>query len=164
MIVMKHVLVATDFGEPADAALLYGRTIAEKFGATLHVLHVADNIFTQAFGSESAAFLPTLQADIEDTARRRLAELLIDIVRSGLPTKSVVLTTTPPASAIVAYATSNAIDLIVMGTHGRHGLQHIVLGSVAERVVRMAPCPVLTIHHPEHEFVQADTQAAVAKA
>jgi len=164
MIVMKQVLVATDFGEPADAALLYGRTIAEKFGATLHVLHVADNVFTRAFGAESAAFLPTLQADIEESARRRLAELVTGGNLSGPPTKSTVITASAPSSAIADYAADNDIDLIIMGTNGRRGLQHMVLGSVAEKVVRLAPCPVLTIHHPEREFVQADTLVAAAKA
>jgi nucleotide-binding universal stress UspA family protein len=164
MIALKHVLVATDFSEASDAALLYGRTMAMKFGATLHVVHVADNIFTHAFGPESSALLPTIQTDIEEAARRRLSELLIDSDRSGPPTRSMVLTASAPAFAIVDYATDNDIDLIVMGTHGRKGLQHVVLGSVAEKVVRMAPCPVLTIHHPEHEFVQPDALVATHRA
>ncbi|HVQ16476.1 MAG TPA: universal stress protein [Vicinamibacterales bacterium] len=161
MIALKHVLVATDFSEASDAALLYGRTMAMKFGATLHVVHIADNVFTHAFGPESAGLLPTIQTDIEEAARRRLSELSIDSDRSGPPTRSMVLTASAPAFAIVDYATDNDIDLIVMGTHGRKGLQRVVLGSVAEKVVRMAPCPVLTIHHPEHEFVQPDALVAL---
>src|SRR6185503_8247817 len=156
MITLKNVLVATDFGDIADAALLYGRQVAGKFGATLHVLHVADSIFTKAFGPETSVFLPTLQTDIEDAARKRLAELLIDTDRSGPPAKPVVLTSSAPAIAIVDYAKSNDIDLIVMGTHGYKAIEHMFMGSVAERVVRMAPCPVLTIHHPERDFVQPD--------
>lgn len=156
MIAVKHLLVATDFTEASDAALLYGRAIATKFGARLHVLHVADNIFTRALGPESAAMLPTVQTDIEDAARERLTELLIDTDRSGPPTESAVLTSSSAAFAIVDYARDNDIDLIVMGTRGRTGVQHALFGSVAERVVRMAPCPVLTVHHPEHEFVHQD--------
>jgi nucleotide-binding universal stress UspA family protein len=164
MIAMKQVLVATDFGEASDAALLYGRTLAAKFGATLHVVHVADNIYTHAFGPESAGLLPTIQTDIEKAARGRLTELLTDSDRSGPPTRSMVLTASAPAFAIVDYATDNEIDLIVLGTHGRKGLGHVLLGSVAEKVVRMAPCPVLTIHHPEHEFVHPDALVATHSA
>lgn len=164
MIALKQVLVATDFSEASEAALLYGRSLAMKFGATLHVVHVADNIFTHAFGPESSALLPTIQTDIETAARQRLTELLIDSDHSGPPTRSMVLTASAPAFAIVDYATDNDIDLIVMGTHGRKGLQHVVLGSVAEKVVRMSPCPVLTIHHPEHEFVQPDALVATHKS
>ena len=100
--------------------------------------------------------------NLED-ARQRLAELVVDTDRSGPPTKPVVLTSSAPAIAIVDYAKNNDIDLIVLGTHGYKGVTHAVMGSVAERVVRMAPCPVLTVHHPEHDFVHADTLVAVAR-
>src|SRR5215510_5177331 len=153
MITLKNVLVATDFGDIAEAALLYGREVATRFGATLHILNVADSLFTKAFGPETLVSIPTLQSDIEDAARKRLAELAIDTDRSGPPTRTVVLTSSAPAIAIVDYAKHNDIDLIVMGTHGRKALTYVLMGSVAERVVRMAPCPVLTVHHPEHEFV-----------
>jgi nucleotide-binding universal stress UspA family protein len=65
---------------------------------------------------------------------------------------------------IVGYAKENDVDLIIMGTHGRGAIAHLLMGSVAERVVRTAPCPVLTVRHPEHEFVLPDALAAVAKA
>ena len=68
------------------------------------------------------------------------------------------------ASTIVEYARNHGVNLIVMGTHGRGAVAHLLLGSVAERVVRLAPCPVLTVRHPEHEFVQPDTLATVAHA
>lgn len=163
MIALRDVLVATDFGEVSDAALLYGRAIARKFGAKLHVLHIADAIFTQALGPETAMLVPTLQSDIEAAARVRLAALVVDSDGSGPPTTPVVLTASAPAFAIVDYARDNNIDLIVTGTHGHKGLTHVVLGSVAERVVRMAPCPVLTVHHPEHEFVRPDALATTCQ-
>jgi nucleotide-binding universal stress UspA family protein len=160
MIAIKNILVPTDFGEASDAALLYGRELATRFGATLHVLHVADSIYLKAFGAESyAAMAPKLQADLEETAKKQLAELLIDSDKSGPPTKSVLLTSSTPAFAIVDFAKEHDVDLIVMGTHGRGPLAHLVMGSVAERVVRTAACPVLTVRHPEHEFVWPDTLA-----
>jgi len=165
MIAINRILIPTDFGEAADTAIAYGRALAGRFGATLHVLHVAENIYLNAFTAENySALTPRIQEDIEDAARKQLAELLIDSDRSGPPTTSVVLASNSPALTIVDYAKDHRIDLIVMGTHGRGALAHMVMGSVAERVVRLAPCPVLTVRHPEHEFVQPDTLMTVSHA
>jgi nucleotide-binding universal stress UspA family protein len=163
MLTIKQILVPTDFGEPADAALTYGRELAGRFGATLHVLHVAENIYVTTFGAETyAAVAPDLQHELESAARLRLDELVIDSDGSGPRTKAVVMTSASPAFAIIDYAKENGIDLIVMGTHGRGALAHLLMGSVAERVVRLASCPVLTVRHPEHEFVTPDALVPVA--
>jgi nucleotide-binding universal stress UspA family protein len=163
MMTLKRILVATDFSEPSDSALMYGRELADRFGATLYVLHVAQNIYISSFGAENyAAMAPGLQEQIEDEARRRVNELLIDSDQSGPPTVPAILTAASPAFAIVDYAKEHDIDLIVMGTHGRGALAHLVMGSVAERVVRLAPCPVLTVRHHAHDFVRPDALAAVA--
>jgi nucleotide-binding universal stress UspA family protein len=165
MITVKNLLVATDFSEPSDAALLYGRELADRFGAVLHVLHVAQNIYINSFGAENyTAVVPELQEQIEQNARRQLHQMLVDTDRSGPRSIPVVLTSSSPATTIVDYAKARDIDLIVMGTHGRGALAHLVMGSVAERVVRLAPCPVLTVRHPEREFVRPDTLVAVAQA
>jgi nucleotide-binding universal stress UspA family protein len=165
MIALKNILVATDFGEAADVALTYGRELAMRFGATLHVLHVAENIYINAFGAESyAAMAPALQEKLEASAVKQLDDLLIDSDHSGPPTRRAILTSSSPAYAIVDYAREHNIELIVMGTHGRGALAHLVMGSVAERVVRLASCPVLTVRHPEHEFVRPDALMAVALA
>ena len=163
MILLKNILVATDFGETSDAALTYGRALAQRFDATLHLLHVAENVFTHSFGGETyVALLPDLQRDVEDDARKRLHELLTDNDQNALPAKPILVTSNTPAAAIVAYAKEARIDLIVMGTHGRSGVSHMFMGSVAERVVRTAPCPVLTVRHPEHDFVVPDALVAVS--
>ena len=165
MIALKNILVATDFSEPSDAALAYGRALARTFGATLHVANVVDNVPALVYGAEAyAASMPELQQEIEDSARKQLADLLVDDDRPPLPVRPVVLTSSAPAAAIVGYAKGERIDLIVAGTHGRGGVAHLLMGSVAERVVRTAPCPVLTVRHPEHEFVVPDALVAVAKA
>jgi nucleotide-binding universal stress UspA family protein len=161
MITLKNILVATDFGEASEASLRYGRELATKFGATLHVLHVAQNVAIATVGAETfAAMAPRLQDDIEEAARARLNEALIDSDRSGPVTRPVVMTATSPALAIVDYATDHDVNLIVMGTNGRGAIEHFLMGSVAERVVRMAPCPVLTVRHPEREFVRPDALVA----
>lgn len=165
MITLKNVLVATDFSEPSDAALKYGKELANRFGATLHVLHVAPNVYVSAVGAaEYATIAPDLQQQVEDDARRQLEELLIDTDKTGPRSIPVVSTSTSPAWTIVGYAKDHDIDVIVMGTHGRGALAHLVMGSVAERVVRLAPCPVLTVRNPEREFVRPDTLAAAAQA
>jgi nucleotide-binding universal stress UspA family protein len=165
MIGIKNILVATDFGEAADSALRYGRELAGCFGATLHVLNVVENFYVTTFGAETyAAIVPDMQRELETAAHNHLDELLIDSDGSGPPTRPVVMTSGSPAYAIVDYARENGIDLIVLGTHGRGALAHLMVGSVAERVVRIAPCPVLTVRHPEHEFVRPDTLVAAARA
>jgi len=165
MIALKNILVATDFSEPSDAALAYGRALARTFGATLHVVHVVDNVPTLVYGAEAYAVpMPELQEEIDNAARKQLADLLVDNDRPPLPVRSILLTSNAPAAAIVDYAKSERVDLIVAGTHGRGGVAHLLMGSVAERVVRTAPCPVLTVRHPEHEFVIPDALVAVAKA
>ena len=164
MIRIKNVLVATDFSEPSDAALNYGRELARTFTATLHVLHVADNVSFQ-YGVEGySAVLPELQQDVEAAARKQLDGLMTEEDRVALHARPTVITAVAKAAAIVGYAGDHQMDLIVMGTHGRGAISHVLMGSVAERVVRIATCPVLTVHHPEHEFVIPDALVAVARA
>jgi nucleotide-binding universal stress UspA family protein len=165
MIALKNILVATDFSEPADAALLYGRTLARTFNATLHVVHVIGHISTLAYTEDASAvaMLPHLQREAEEAARQALDDMLIDNDTRPLPVKRTLLVAKAPAAAIVEYAQREPIDLIITGTHGRGAVSHLLLGSVAERVVRTAPCPVLTIRQPEREFVKPDVPVAVAR-
>jgi nucleotide-binding universal stress UspA family protein len=104
-----------------------------------------------------------VQEDLETAAQRHLRERVSDEDRQDLRAKVTVVTHNSPAVAIADYAKQHAIDLIVLGTHGRGAVAHMLLGNVAERVVRIAPCPVLTVRDPEHEFVVPDALVAVAK-
>jgi nucleotide-binding universal stress UspA family protein len=164
MIILKKILVATDFGEASEAALTYGRDLARSYGATMHVLHVVESVLASIADSESIGTLMDLQTQIERNARKQMESIITDEDRTTLHAQAIVLTSGRAAEAIVEYAKNNAVDLIVMGTHGRRALAHLWMGSVAERVVRMAPCPVLTVRHPEREFVAPDALVAVAKA
>src|SRR5688572_21435291 len=144
MIALKKILVPTDFGEAADAALTYARALARNFGASIDVLHVAEDASARMFAGEVYVAMPqTLQRDIEEMARKQLEKRLIDNDPNPLPTQPVVMTSNAPALTIVNYAKEMNIDLIVMGTHGRGAISHLLMGSVAERVVRLASCPVL---------------------
>lgn len=148
MIALKQVLVATDFGDASDAALVYGREFARTFGARLHVLHVMENVFLRPMVENPHA--------VREAAWRLLNERLTDADRNEGRAQAVLETSDHPVDAIVAYARKEAIDLIVVGTQGRGAMAQLLVGSVAERVVRTAPCPVLTVRHPEHEFVHSD--------
>ena len=166
MITLKNILVATDFGEAADAAVIYARTLARAFGATLHVLHVTENVLlASAAGAEFYVGVnDRLQSEVNEAARTQLDALVLDSDASGPATKTTLRTSNAPAPVIVEYAKENNVDLIVIGTHGRGAVAHLLMGNVAERVVRTAACPVLTIHHPEHEFVVPDALAVPVRA
>lgn len=157
MIALKNVLVATDFSEPSATALEYGRALARTFNASLHVVHVVDNVSVQGMLADAApANYVDLLQELEGSGRRQLEATIGDDDRRELNAKPILLTSARPAAGIVSYARKANIDLIVMGTHGRAGWSHLIMGSVAERVVRTAPCPVLTVRHPQHEFVSPD--------
>jgi|SRR4051794_18622356 len=164
MIALKNILVATDFGEAADAALAYGRELARTFDSTLHVLNVADDVYVRLGGDAYVAVLPDLQKDLEIAARKQLDDLVIDNDPRPVPVKKAVLTSSATAAAIVQYARDHTIDLVIVGTHGRGAVAHLLMGSVAEKVVRTAPCPVLTVRYPEHDFVVPDALAVTAHA
>jgi nucleotide-binding universal stress UspA family protein len=166
MILLKKILVATDFSEPSTAAFAYGRELAFTFGAQLLVAHVAADVRAGQYGgADGFVFIdPDLQRTLEAGTRRQLEALISDEDREQLLAQAVVLTSSAPAHAITEYVKEASIDLIVMGTHGRGAVGHLLMGSVAERVVRTAPCPVLTVRHPEREFVLPDALVAVARA
>src|SRR5262245_41314033 len=115
MIALKKILVPTDFGEAADAALNYARALARNFGASVDVLHVAEDLSSRLFAGEVYVAMPaTLQKDVEDMAHKQLGERLIDNDPDPLPVRAVVLTSNAPALTIVNYAKESHIDLIVM--------------------------------------------------
>jgi nucleotide-binding universal stress UspA family protein len=161
MVVLKSVLVATDFSEPSRVALDYGRDLARSYGATLHVLHVVDDMMLR-YSGESGFVYPDLQDKFVGQAQRDLEALITSDDRTSIDVVPVVQTNQSIVDGITSYAKEKQIDLIVMGTHGRGPIKHLILGSVAERVVRTAPCPVLTVRSPEHEFIVPDAMVEVA--
>lgn len=146
MIRLAQILIATDFSEPSQAAFRYGRELARMFNATLHVLHVVDDIAARHAEPYAAARLPPgLQADFDNAAQVQLERLLDEDDRRDLHARAVLRTSTSPTRGIVDYARDSGIDLIVMGRHSRKALDRVLLGSVADRVLRTAPCPVLIV-------------------
>jgi nucleotide-binding universal stress UspA family protein len=151
---LEKIGVATDFSETSDLALRYGITLAAQFKAELHLIHVIEDIIPTV-PEPGLAMLPT--QEIMQTLRRSSEEAMsqqttriasdgvsiVKVIREGVPFREVD-----------AYAREMGIDLLVVGTHGRTGLSHLLLGSVAERVLRSAPCPVLTVHPGERDFIK----------
>ncbi len=156
MIGLKRILVAVDFSEFSDNAIRYGCELAEKFDAELFLLHV---LLTPLVVDEGMDFLVRTWDEYQDDLRCAAENKLREIDTSPLSAEKVAIATRSgaPFSEITRFAEAENIDLIVMGTHGRTGLKQLVMGSVAERVVRKAPCPVLTVHHPEHEIVMSES-------
>jgi universal stress protein A len=167
VISLKNVLVATDFGEPADVALSYGREFARAFGAKLHVVHVVEDISGQLSGlpnaPETYIDFGRWQRDALNAADTTLQKLLSDEDRRMLGATAVAVVSRSASSAILDYAREHGVDLIIAGTHGRGVIGHLVMGSVAERLVRYAGCPVLVVRHPEREFVRPDALQTIAK-
>ena len=162
MIVLKQILVATDFSESAAVALAYGRDLARTFNARLHVLHAVEDVMLR-YSPEVGFASPELQKNLEAAATRDLEKLITEDDRKTLTVVPVINTAINIAADIVDYAKANAIDLIITGTHGRGAVKHFLMGSVAERVVRTAQCPVLTVHAKERDFIAPDALVAAAK-
>ena len=153
MLTLKTVLVPTDFSDASETALRNGKAMAEKFGATLHVVHVMEDLLAHAWAAEVyVSSMPQLRDEIEKESRLRLGALLTDGERKAFRAETALLAGNPFLE-IIRYAKTHGIDLIVMGTHGRGPIAHMLLGSVAEKVVRKSPCPVLTVREAQHEFV-----------
>ena len=142
---IKRILVPTDFSHPSDLAVEYAIDLARKYGASIHVLHVLEDVnFTASYPDGFFTELPTLRAQLVSQAQARIAETASRCGPSNV-TVTTQVTDGRPARVIVEIAALRGIELIVMGTHGRSGVAHMVMGSVAERVVRSAPCPVFTV-------------------
>jgi universal stress protein A len=144
-VMFKRILVPMDFSPPSDAALEYARSVGARYGASLYLLHVAEDPYRAFYSAE--VFVPEIEGlreEILSDSEKRLNDCLrpSDVTEFHTTATSIIGT---PAGSIVEYAAGHDIDLIVMGTHGRGGMSHLLMGSVAERVVRTAPCPVLTV-------------------
>lgn len=146
----NRILVPVDFSAHSDLALRYATTLADRFGATVEVLHVVEDPFVSGAWSTGVLVpnIPELLADLVKAARAKLDDMRAVATSRGPRLTTTVLTTVvtgAPADSISDYARTEKFDLIVMGTHGRKGVSHALMGSVAEHVVRKAPCPVLTV-------------------
>ena len=149
MVSLRNILVPTDFSAPAEAAWRYALTLAAHFKSRVHVLHVVAEPYAYPWGSNEMSTLPMADylSQAEEAARERLATFVAAATDHGRRVRAVTKVGAP-VEQILDYADAHKIDLIVIGTHGRGLVGQMLLGSVAERVVRRAKAPVLTVHHP----------------
>lgn len=149
---LQRILCPTDFSESSEHALIYAFSFAQQYDATLYLLHVVEPL-TPVPGVDMG---PILSYDDRPNVLDRIQELLEETIPEGIKGKIGVkplISRGAPFLEIIRTAREENIDLIVIATHGRSGLSHMLLGSTTEKVVRKAPCPVLSVKHPEHEFV-----------
>lgn len=143
----NKILVATDLDEVSTEALRVAVSLARDEGSSLHIVHVLLDPMTQPWGADAYGInIPNLLADMRRDASRALDVLVAEATPKVADVRSQVLVGSP-AAEIVRYAAAESIDLIVVGTHGRGVVPRAFLGSVADRVIREAPCPVLTVRH-----------------
>ena len=152
---IKKILCPTDFSENSKHALKYALALATLSQADLQLFHVVEPI---TYPQSTEFFEPVLD-EVElmmkmEAAFQQQLEDQVTTLKAEYPKISGKLVTGNTFLEIIQAARDDDVDMIVMGTHGRTGLAHVLIGSVAERVVREAPCPVLTVKHPAHEFVK----------
>ncbi|MFQ5740982.1 MAG: universal stress protein [Acidobacteriota bacterium] len=147
MIEIRTILLPTDFSEPADRARPHAFELARRFGAEVTLLHVRTLYSDDP--QRIAEEMPTPAAD--HVFHRKMNRLPAEM-SANVRVKTALVREVSPAEGILDYLSEQETDLLVMGTHGRTGLTHFLLGSVAERIVRHAPCPVLTIGHAREHY------------
>jgi nucleotide-binding universal stress UspA family protein len=158
MIKLKNILVPTDFSEYSKYALNYAIAFAQNFKARIILTYITPEweMDSDPIRLASAYLQPGQLQELlrrrESEDRRQLEEFIPPELKKGMEVETVHKVGTPFLE-IIRTAKEREVDLIVIGTHGRSGLSHMFFGSVAEQVVRNASCPVLSIRHPEHEFV-----------
>ncbi|HBG78363.1 MAG TPA: universal stress protein [Phycisphaerales bacterium] len=161
MVNIKKILYPTDFSEYSLAALDFARDLTDRYKAQLHCVYVVDfvdSILLEGYAPIIEAppvpvILPGTIEQTKEVAEQRLNNFIkkhLSAIENSV-TKKII--TGKPFVEIIHYCQQENIDLIVMGTHGHSALASMLLGSVAEKVVRKAPCPVLTVRHPGHKFV-----------
>lgn len=144
---ISRILAPTDFSDHSCHALSYARTFADRWNSELHLLNVIEPAVFPTEAGLTPMGMMNLDSELADAAHKAMQELLNRPELSGIvPVTSIAHGRA--STAIIEYAVDKQIDLIVIATHGRKGLEHFIFGSTAERVVRESPCPVLTVRPP----------------
>jgi nucleotide-binding universal stress UspA family protein len=160
---LRNVLLPTDFSDSADGAVPYAVYLSTRCDATLHLFHAVVHSGELA---EDEAKLAELEEDIarrmERVAKLRLGRMLTAHDFGDVPLVKAHAVCDAAAPAILTYAERNGVDLIVMGTHGRRGIRRLILGSVAEEIIRRAQCPVLTVREREADQSQTTVERILA--
>ena len=141
---VNNILVPVDFSNHSQKALSYASEIAQSYNAQLQVLHIIEETMHPAFSVTGKSSIFDLVPGIKDDSRKRIEKMIKEFVSDKVKSK-VFVQGGRAANDIIKFAKENSTDLIVIATHGLTGLEHMLLGSVTEKVVRMAHCPVFTV-------------------
>ena len=147
---IKKILFATDFSEGSRNALPYAVDVAMRHGAKIYAVHVIFDVTKAAGWYVPHTSAEEVYADLEKSARKELEKTFSEDMRKFKDFENVLLRGTP-YEEITKFAEAKQIDLIVIATHGRTGIDRLLFGSTAEQVVRYAPCPVLSVRLPQHK-------------
>jgi universal stress protein A len=147
-----RILVPIDFSEHSKKALQYAVPLADQFKAVIHLLYVVEPTVYPADFSFGQIGFSDVETELRKKGEQELHEMVETIIQGHVPSVARVKTGLPFVE-IVSYAHDEKIDLIVVATHGHTGVEHILFGSTAEKIVRKAPCPVLVVRTQEHDFV-----------
>ena len=148
MVELKKILFPTDFSESAENASHYAISLAQKYGGKIYAVHVIEPFtYTVDFGIDYSA----QYKEMETSAKKLLNEIVASLKKSKIDVEGVLLSGEPFVE-IIKYAKKKQVNLIIMATHGRTGIEHMLMGSVAEKVVRKSPCPVLSIKKAGQTF------------
>jgi nucleotide-binding universal stress UspA family protein len=155
---LDNVLIPTDFSACADHALSHALQVADRFGARLHILHVVNELDPDWYGiTDAQERAVKLRDQIKEEARDRLEKLVPGKKEYDIETTVSLQLSFDVADSIREYVDQREIDLVVMGTHGRKGLDRLLLGNVANKLVRHAPCPVMTVRE-EVPWMEGDEE------
>lgn len=148
---IKKVLVPIDFSDYSKSALRYAVNFAKSFNAEIILIYVVEPIIYPPDFSMGQIAMPTINTDWDNRAKEELDKLAKNEITSNGKVKTIIKTGKPFAE-IIETAKEEDIDLIIIATHGHSGVEYILFGSTAEKVVRKAPCPVLTLREPIKGF------------
>lgn len=149
---IKRIVVPVDFSEYSKRAFRYSIDFAQTFGAEMILVYVVEPVIYPADFSFGQVALPSMEHELQQRSQEQLAALIAKEVPQGVHARSVIRSGKPFVE-IIQLAKEEEADLIIIATHGHSGIEHVLFGSTAEKVVRKAPCPVLSIRSPEREFV-----------
>jgi nucleotide-binding universal stress UspA family protein len=152
MIAIRRIIVPIDFSEYSKKALRYAVEFARSFRAEIVLVYVVEPIVTPADFSVGQMAVPGMESDFAQRGAEQLDKLLDTVVADAVAARAVVRHGKPFVE-IIRLAREEQADLIIIATHGHTGIEHALFGSTAEKVVRKAPCPVLSIRDPEQEFI-----------
>lgn len=162
MIDIKTILAPTDFSKNSEPAMQYAFELARQYNADLKLIHVVDDVGVYAMEMEMGAYIDSGNDLVESERRafQRMEELALPEDIQTRVTRHTMIGA--PSAGICRFANENNVDVIVISTHGRTGLNRLLMGSVAEHVARRAPCPVLTVRPSGNQFVESEEQAESA--